>query len=148
MAVLGQKYDPGKKVSKQKSMELSSMTQKKQDRPSKEKTETTEPTKKSETTTTTPADKSSELDTDDSLPDPFAPKEDQTKVSTKEGLSAEDIQDTQDMDTMLELISSVDDDTPQKTFTSKNPTNIPKTSHHQPKTFSTKPVPQHKQPNK
>ena len=98
------------------------MTQKKQDRPSKEKTETTEPTKKSETTTTTPDDKSSELDTDDSLPDPFMPKEDQTKVSTKEGPSAED---TQDMDTMAELISSDDDDTPQKTFTSKNPTNIP-----------------------
>ena len=103
------------------------MTQKKQDRPSKGKTETTEPTKKSETTTTAPDDKSSELDTDDSLPDPFTPKEDQTRVSTKEGPSAEDIQDTQYMNTMPEIISSVDDDMPQKTFTPKNPTNIPKT---------------------
>ena len=123
-------------------------TQKKQDRPNKEKTETTEPTKKSETTTTVPNNKSSKLDTDNSLPDPFAPKEDQTEVSTKECLSAEDIQDTQDMNTMPELISSENDDTPQKTFTSENPTNIPKTFHHQPKTFFTKPKPQCKQHNK
>ena len=141
VAVSGWKYDPGKKVPKCKSMEPPLAIQKKQDRPSKEKTETTGPTKKSKTTTTAPNDQSSELDTDDSLPDPFTPKDDQTtqtKVSSKEDLSTEDIQ----------VISSDDNDTPQKTFTSKNPTNIPKTSHQQLKTFSTKPVPQCKQHNK
>ena len=141
MAVLGQKYDPIKKVSKQKSMKPSLMTQKKQDRPSKEKTETTEPTKKYETTTTIPDDKSSKLDTDDSLPDPCMPKEDQTKVSTKEGPSVEDIQDTKDIDTMPELILSDDDETPQKTFTSKTPPISPKPPITNQRHFSESPYP-------
>ena len=107
-------------------MEPSLTTQKKQNRPSKEKTETTESTGKSETTTTTSGDKSSELDTDDSLPDPFAPKEDQTKVSTKEGPSAEDVQDTQDIDTMPELILSDDDNTHRRPSLPKTPPISPK----------------------
>ena len=85
-------------------------------------------------------------DDNDLLPDPFAPKEKKAKISgTKEDQGAEDTQ--AEMDTMPELISSDDDDAPPKSFDSKNPAGIPKTSHHQPKTFTTKnppPQPPHK----
>ena len=48
-----------------------------------------------------------------------------------------------DGDNMPMLVSNNDDDeAPQKTFNFKKPTNIPKPSHHKPKSFSTKPVPQ------
>ena len=45
MAVLGQKYDQGKKVSKCKSMEPSLATQKKEEKTTMKKTEMTAPTK-------------------------------------------------------------------------------------------------------
>ena len=72
MAVLGWKYDPGKKVSKCKSTELSLATPKKQKKITPEKTETTEPTEGTDAATTAPDDEFSDLDTDESLPDPFS----------------------------------------------------------------------------
>ena len=75
-----------------------------------------------------PDDEISELDTDDSLPDPFTPKEQPKMSGTKEDQGAENIQEPQEMGTMPELISDDDGDTPPKTFVSKNPTSIPKTS--------------------
>ena len=148
MAVLGQKHDPGKKVSKCKSMEPLLATQKKQDKTNTEKAEMTGPTKEADAATMTPDDEISELDTDDSLPDPFTPKEQPKMLGTKEDQGVENIQEPQEMDTMPELISDENGDVPLKTFISKNPTSIPKTSHHQPKMFTTKNPPPHKPCNK
>ena len=64
---------------------------------------------------------------------------------TKEDQGAEDTE--AEMDTMPELISSDENDAPPKSFDTKNPAGIPKTSHHQPKIFTTKsppPQPCHK----
>ena len=108
----------------------------------------TGPTKVADAATTAPDDKITELDTDDSLPDPFPPKEQPKMSSTKEHQGAENIQEPQEMDTMPELISDDDRDAPLKTFISKNPTSIHKTYHHQPKTFTTKHPPPHKPQNK
>ena len=72
MAVLGQKYDPGKKVLKCKSTELSPSTPKKQKKTTPEKSETTEPTEGTDMATTAPDDEFSDLYTDESLPDPFS----------------------------------------------------------------------------
>ena len=108
----------------------------------------TGPTKETDAATMAPDDEISELDTDDSPPDPFAPKEQPKMSSTKEDQGAENIQEPQEMDTMPELISDDDRDAPPKTFISKNPTSIPKTSHHQPKTFTTKNSPRYKPHNK
>ena len=123
-------------------------TQKKQEKTTIEKTEMAGPTKKADGATTAPDDKISELDAHDSLPDPFAPKEQPKMSGTKEDQGAENIQEPQEMDIMPELILDDDVDAPPKTFFSKNPTSIPKTSHHQPKTFTTKNPPPHKPHNK
>ena len=65
-------------------------------------------------------------DDDESLPDPFPPKEKKAKMSdTKEDQGAEDTQ--AEMDTMPELISSNNGDTPPRSFDTKNPAHIPKT---------------------
>ena len=148
MAVSGHKYGPGKKVSKCKSMEPLLATQKKQEKTTMEKTEMTGPTKEADAATMAPDDEISKLDTDDSLPDPFPPKEQPKMSSTKEHQGAENIQEPQEMDTMPELISDDDGDAPLKSFVSKNPTSIPKTSHHQPKMFTTKNPSPHKPHNK
>ena len=55
---------------------------------------------------------------------------------TKEDQSAENIQE--EMVTMPELISDDDNNAPPKNFNTKDPTGIPKTSHHQPKKFTAK----------
>ena len=76
----------------------------------------------------------------DSLPDPFAPKEMTPKMfSTKEDQSADNIQE--EMDTMPEFISDDDNNATLKSFTTKDLTEIPKTSHHQPKKFTTRKPP-------
>ena len=71
-AVSGRKYDPGKKVSKHKSTEISPATPKKQKKTNLENTETTEPTEGTDVATTAPDDEFSDLDTDESLLDPFS----------------------------------------------------------------------------
>ena len=133
-ALTGKKYDAGRKPSKKEKAERAAATT----TPSKPKVAKQDTTQKD---TTQPSEDTITIDIDsDSVPDPFAPKEMTPKMSgTKEDQSAENIQE--EMDTMLELISDDDNNAPPKSFTTKDPTGIPKTSHHQPKKFTTKKPP-------
>ena len=160
MAVSGHKYDPGKKPSKRKGEPKDPKEQTEQKKPKMAQQATTTETAWQATETEsaqathipdTQADVEAEEqllsdDDDDSLQDPFAPKEMTPKTSnTKEDKSAENVQE--EMDTMPELISNDDNDALPKSFSTKDPTGIPKTSHHHPKKFSTKkppPQPHHK----
>ena len=142
LAVSGKKYHPGKNTLKQKTCVKSTTQKKKSAKPDEPKTD--DKTKILEDKQASPEDPDqsqsndvNDEDGDDSLPDPFAPKEKKAKMSgTKKDQGAEDTQ--AEMDTMPELISSDNNDAPPKSFESKNPAGIPKTSNHQPKTFSTK----------
>ena len=131
LAVRGRKYDPGKKTSKPKTCGKSSTQKKKSAKPDEPKMD--DKTKIPEDKKASPEDPDqsqsndvNDKDDDDSLPDPFPPKEKKAKMSgTKEDQGAEDTQ--AEMDTILELISSEDDDAPLKSFDTQNPAGIPKT---------------------
>ena len=149
LAVSARKYDPGKKTPKPKTCVKFSTQKKKSAKPDEPKMD--KKTGISEDKQSSPKDpdqpqsddvNDKDDDDDDLLPDPFAPKEKKAKMSgTKEDPGAEHTQ--AEMDTMLELISSDDDDAPPKSFDMKNLAGIPKTFHHQPETFTTKnPPPQ------
>ena len=133
LAVSGRKYDPGKKTPKLKTRVKSSTQKKKSAKPDEPKKDrTTEIPEDKQASPEDPdqlqSDDVNDKD-DDLLPDPFAPKEKKAKMSgTKEDQGAEDTQ--AEMDTMLKLISSDDNDTPLKSFDTKNPAGIPKMSHH------------------
>ena len=151
LAVSGRKYNPGKKTPKPKNRVKSSTQKKKSAKPDEpkmdKKTRIPEDKQASPEDPDQPqSDDVNDKDDDDLLPDPFAPKEKKAKMlDTKEDQGAKDTQ--AEMDTVLELFSSDDDDAPLKSFDTKNPAGIPKTSHHQPKTFTTKnppPQPCHK----
>ena len=130
LAVSGRKYDPGKKIPKPKTHVKSSTQTKKSAKPDEPKMD--EKTKIPEDKQASPEDPDqpqfndvNDEDDDDSLPDPFAPKEKKAKMSgTKEDQGAEDTH--AEMDTMSELISRDDDDAPPKSFDTKNPAGIPK----------------------
>ena len=135
LAVGGRKYNPGKKTPKLKTRVKSSTQKKKSAKPDEPKMD--KKTKIPEDKQASPEDSDqpqsydvNDENDDDSLPDTFAPKEKKAKMSgTKEDQGAEDAQ--AEMDTMPELILSDDDDAPLKSFDTKNPAGIPKTSHHQ-----------------
>ena len=134
IAITGGKYDLGRKPTKKEKAEWAAATT----APSKPKVAKQDTTQKY---TTQLSEDTATIDIDsDSLPDPFAPKEITPKMSdTKEDQSTENIQE--EMDIMLELISDDDNDAPLKSFSTKDPTGIPKTSHHHPKKFTTKKPP-------
>ena len=67
------------------------------------------------------SDDADDDDDDDSLPDPFSPQEPK-KPKTMATKEDQDEENTQTMDTdMPELISSDEEDAPQKRFTTKKP---------------------------
>ena len=130
----GKKYDTGRKpTKKEKAEQAATMTT-----PSKPKVAKQDTTQQD---TTQPLEDITTIDIDlDSLTDPFAPNEMTPKMSgTKEGQSVENIQE--EMNTMPEFMSDDNNDAPPKSFNTKDPTGIPKTSHHQPKKFTTKKPP-------
>ena len=131
LPISGKKYNTRRKPTKKEKAERAAATT----TPSKPKVAKQDTTQED---TTQPSEDTTTIDIDlDSLPDPFAPKETTPKtLGTKEDQSAESIQE--EMDTMQELISDDDNDASLKSFKTKNPTEIPKTSHHQPKKFTTK----------
>ena len=153
LAISGRKYDLGKKPPKPKPHVKPTTKKKKSAKPGEPKMD--ERAKIPEDKQPSPEDsdqpQSDDVDDDDDnlLPDPFSPQEKKPKMSgTKEDQGAEDTQETQEMDTMPECISSDNNDAPLKSFDTKNPAGIPKTSHHQPKTFTMKNPPSHRPCNK
>ena len=126
LAVSGRKYDPGKKFLKQKPHDKPNPKKKKAAKTDEPKTD--EVVKIPEDKQPSPEDLSEPQsddayndDDDDSLPDPFSPQElkKPKMMGTKED---QDEEDTQTMGTdMPELISSDEEDAPQKKFTTKKP---------------------------
>ena len=108
LAVSGRKYDPGKKTPKPKTCVKSRTQKKKSAKPHEpkmdEKTGIPEDKQASPEDSDQPqSDDVNDEDDDNSLPDPFAPKEKKAKMSGTKDQGAEDAQ--AEMDIMPELIS-------------------------------------------
>ena len=141
LAVSGRKYDPGKKTPKPKPRVKSSTQKKKSAKPDEPKTD--KKTKIPEDKQALPEDSDQpqsddviNKDDNDSLPDPLHPKKRKPRCQAPKKTKVQKMH--KQKWTVPELISSDDNDAPLKSFDTKNPAGIPKMSHHQPNTFTTK----------